>query len=424
MQPSLITFSTHSKESHSLHNEALNALQTLLDGSGKGNDFLGWRDLPITTEDLLLEDIIRTAEALKKRCDRIVCVGIGGSYLGARAAIEALSNPFDQKVEIIFAGNHMEQEYLLHLMQYLKGSNWGIIHTSKSGTTTEPAIAFRLLRKQLEEEIGKEAAVERIVVITDKQKGALHTLAKKEGWKQFVIPDDVGGRFSVLTSVGLLPMALAGIDIRQMMQGARIEREALLNDHSETNPALCYATARNYLYRGGKKCEILASFTPRLHYFSEWWKQLFAESEGKEHKALFTASVDFTTDLHSLGQWIQDGERIIFETFLHISESRELLPIPSDTDNLDGLNYLVGKSLHQVNLIAEEATMKAHQMGGVPCIKLSIEQLDAYHLGALFFFFEVSVAISGYMLGINPFNQPGVEAYKQEMFRLLKKEIH
>ena len=344
-----------------------------------------------------------------------------GQLFGRRAAIEALCNPFHQETEILFAGNHLEQDYLAQLLHYLKGREWGIVNISKSGTTTEPAVAFRLLRKQLEAEKGKAEANRRIVAITDANKGALRTLAGEEEWTRFVIPDDVGGRFSVLTPVGLLPMALAGIDIRQVLRGAADMRAALFADQSAANPALRYAAARQMLYRNGKKCELLASFTPRLRYFAEWWKQLFAESEGKQHRSLLPASVIFTTDLHSLGQWIQDGERIVFETFLSVKQPEEPLEIPSDDTDSDGLNYLAGRSVHGVNLKAEEATINAHRSGGVPCLELAVERLDAYHFGALFFFFETAVSVSGYMLGINPFNQPGVETYKHEMFRLLEK---
>lgn len=422
MNPFPVTITLHPNEEATLPiADARRALDTLLNGTGEGNDFLGWMRLPNETPEELLQQIEAAKRSLATKCRHIVCVGIGGSYLGARAAIEALCNPFHQETEILFAGNHLEQDYLAQLLHYLKGREWGIVNISKSGTTTEPAVAFRLLRKQLEAEKGKAEANRRIVAITDANKGALRTLAGEEGWTRFVIPDDVGGRFSVLTPVGLLPMALAGIDIRQVLRGAADMRAALFADQSAANPALRYAAARQMLYRNGKKCELLASFTPRLRYFAEWWKQLFAESEGKQHRSLLPASVIFTTDLHSLGQWIQDGERIVFETFLSVKQPEEPLEIPSDDADSDGLNYLAGRSVHGVNLKAEEATINAHRSGGVPCLELAVERLDAYHLGALFFFFETAVSVSGYMLGINPFNQPGVETYKHEMFRLLEK---
>lgn len=395
---------------------------------GKGNDFLGWLHLPSSITEDNLKDIEATARKLRGRCEVVVVIGIGGSYLGAKAVIDALSNSFDwlQKERknpvVVYAGQNIGEDYLYELSAFLKDKKFGIINISKSGTTTEPALAFRLLKQQLEDAAGKAEAKECIVAITDKARGALRTLADQEGYKTFVIPDDVGGRFSVLTPVGLLPVAVAGIDIRQLVAGAvDMEKSTGENISFVENLAAIYAVTRNELYKKGKKIEILANFHPKLHYVSEWWKQLYGESEGKEHKGIFTASVDFTTDLHSMGQWIQEGERSIFETVISVMQPNYKVEIPSDKDNLDGLNFLAGKRLDEVNKMAELGTQLAHVDGGVPNIRIEIPELNAYYLGQLIYFFEKACGISGYLLGVNPFDQPGVEAYKKNMFALLNK---
>ncbi|MDR1881796.1 MAG: glucose-6-phosphate isomerase [Prevotella sp.] len=402
--------------------------ETLHDGSGKGNDFLGWLDLPSSITAAQLEDIENTAKTLQEKCEVIVLVGIGGSYLGSRAVIESLSNAFDwlqrdrKTPVILYAGNNIGEDYLVELLACLKGRSFGIVNISKSGTTTEPALAFRILRSELEKTVGKEEAKRRIVAITDAARGALFTLAAKEGYKKYVIPDNVGGRYSVLTPVGLLPIALAGIDIRQLVAGAAyMEKETAPDVPFEKNIAEIYAVVRNGLYRKGRKIEILANFNPKLHYMAEWWKQLFGESEGKERKGVFNASVDFTADLHSMGQWIQEGERSIFETVISVAQPNETLTVPADGENLDGLNFLAGKRVDFVNKMAELGTQLAHVDGGVPNIKVEIPKLDAYNIGQLLYFFEKACGISGYILGVNPFDQPGVEAYKKNMFALLDK---
>ena len=397
-------------------------------GKGKGNDFLGWLHLPSSISEAHLSDIEATAESLRSQCEAVVVIGIGGSYLGAKAVIDALSNTFvwmsaDKKNPIVlYAGQNIGEDYLYELQEILKNKSFGIINISKSGTTTEPAIAFRLLKKQLENQVGKEVAKKRIVAITDASKGALRKLATMEGYKTFVIPDNVGGRFSVLTPVGLLPIAVAGFDIRKLVAGA-VEMEKLCGDQVPfaQNPAAIYAATRNALYKAGKKTEILANFNPKLHYFAEWWKQLYGESEGKDHLGIFPAAVDFTTDLHSMGQWIQEGERTIFETVLSVMNMEHEVVIPSDEENLDGLNFLAGKRVDQVNKMAELGTQIAHVDGGVPNIKIEIPAITEYCLGQLIYFFEKACGISGYLLGVNPFDQPGVEAYKKNMFALLDK---
>ena len=397
-------------------------------GKGKGNDFLGWLHLPSSISEALLSDIEATAESLRSQCEAVVVIGIGGSYLGAKAVIDALSNTFvwmsaDKKNPIVlYAGQNIGEDYLYELQEILKNKSFGIINISKSGTTTEPAIAFRLLKKQLENQVGKEVAKKRIVAITDASKGALRKLATMEGYKTFVIPDNVGGRFSVLTPVGLLPIAVAGFDIRKLVAGA-VEMEKLCGDQVPfaQNPAAIYAATRNALYKAGKKTEILANFNPKLHFFAEWWKQLYGESEGKDHLGIFPAAVDFTTDLHSMGQWIQEGERTIFETVLSVMNMEHEVVIPSDEENLDGLNFLAGKRVDQVNKMAELGTQIAHVDGGVPNIKIEIPAITEYCLGQLIYFFEKACGISGYLLGVNPFDQPGVEAYKKNMFALLDK---
>lgn len=405
---------------------AKDALETLLNGKGKGNDFLGWINLPDDVDNSLLEDIERSAKIFNDNCDFVVVIGIGGSYLGAKAVIEALSNSFcwlqsERKHPVVlFAGNNIGEDYLFELQSTLKNKRFGIISISKSGTTTEPAIAFRLLKNQLENQVGKDKAKHLIVCITDANKGALRSLADKEGYSTYVIPDNVGGRFSVLTPVGLLPIAVAGFDIRALINGAKDIKKSTIVD-SMDNIAIQYAIVRNELYRKGKKIELLVNFNPKLHYIAEWWKQLFGESEGKENKGIFPASLDLTTDLHSMGQYIQEGERDLFETVISVKSTSHCLTIPEDKDNLDGMNYLAGKRVDFVNKMAELGTCIAHVDGGVPNMKIEMPELNEYYLGQLLFFFEISCGISGYLLGVNPFNQPGVEAYKKNMFALLDK---
>lgn len=400
----------------------------LEDGTGKGNDFLGWLHLPSSITDEQLTDIENTANILRSKCEVVVVIGIGGSYLGTKAVIEALNNSFDwlqanrKNPVILYAGHNIGEDYLYELTEYLKGKQFGLINISKSGTTTEPAIAFRMIKKQLEDAVGKEEAKHRIVAVTDASKGALRKLADQEGYKTFVIPDNVGGRFSVLTPVGLLPIAVAGISIRDLVAGAvSIEKTTGTNVPFAENISALYAATRNALYQDGKKIEILANFHPKLHYIGEWWKQLYGESEGKDHKGIFNASVDFTTDLHSMGQWIQDGERTIFETVISVAKPDHTVIIPEDEANLDGLNFLAGKRVDEVNKMAELGTQLAHVDGGVPNIKITIPEVSAYYIGQLFYFFERACGMSGYLLGVNPFNQPGVEAYKKNMFALLNK---
>ena len=409
-------------------NEIEDANQALHNGIGKGNDFLGWLNLPSSIDEAHLTDVENTAKILRDNCEVVVVIGIGGSYLGAKAVIDALSNSFDwlqterKNPVILYAGQNIGEDYLYELQELLKNKKFGIISISKSGTTTEPALAFRLLKTQLEEQQGKEAAKRQIVCVTDKAKGALRTLADKEGLKSFVLEDSVGGRYSVLTPVGLLPIAVAGFDIRQLVQGAR-EMETIcgLDTPFLENPAAQYAAVRNELYRSGKKIEILVNYHPKLHYVSEWWKQLYGESEGKENKGIFPAAVDFTTDLHSMGQWIQEGERTIFETVISIREPNYTKIFPHSEENLDGLNFLAGKRVDEVNKMAELGTMIAHVDGGVPNLKIELPKLNEFYLGELIYFFEKACGISGYVLGVNPFDQPGVEAYKKNMFALLEK---
>ena len=405
---------------------ASNALSDLLNGKGKGNDFLGWVNLPNDIDNNLLDSIEESARVLRNNSDIVVVIGIGGSYLGAKAVIEALNNSFDllQKDRknpiVLFAGQNIGEDYLFELQELLKDKKFGIISISKSGTTTEPAIAFRLLKTQLENQAGKEVAKKLIICITDKEKGALRILADKEGFTTYVIPDNVGGRFSVLTPVGLLPIAVAGYDIRALVNGAiDMKNKAIVP--STDNIAIQYAIIRNELYKTGKKIELLVNFNPKLHYIAEWWKQLYGESEGKDGKGIFPAAVDFTTDLHSMGQYIQDGERHLFETVISVEKSTHSLLIPHDKDNLDGLNFLAGKNIDNVNKMAELGTCIAHVDGGVPNLKIVLPELSEYYLGQLLYFFEIACGISGYILGVNPFNQPGVEAYKKNMFALLDK---
>ena len=404
-------------------------METLEKGTGLGNDFLGWLHLPSSITKEHLDDLKATAQTLRENCDVVIVAGIGGSYLGARAVIEAMSNSFAWLQEkkagqptIIFAGHNISEDYLFELTEFLKDKKFGVINISKSGTTTETALAFRLLKKQCEDQRGKEMARKVIVAVTDAKKGAARTTADKEGYKSFIIPDNVGGRFSVLTPVGLLPIAVAGFDIDKLVAGAADMEKVCGSDVAfAENPAAIYAATRNELYRNGKKIEILVNFCPKLHYVSEWWKQLYGESEGKDGKGIFPASVDLTTDLHSMGQWIQDGERTIFETVISVEATAHSVLVPTDEADLDGLNFLAGKHVDEVNKMAELGTQLAHVDGGVPNIKVNMPEVSAFYIGQLFYFFEKACGISGYMLGVNPFNQPGVEAYKKNMFALLNK---
>ena len=405
------------------------AQEALENGTCPGNDFLGWLHLPSSITPEFLNEVQCVADTLREKCEVIVVAGIGGSYLGARAVIEALGNAFallvndKQNPTILFAGNNIGEDYLSELTEYLRDKRFGVINISKSGTTTETALTFRLLKKQCELQRGKQQAKDVIVAITDAKKGAARTCADKEGYKSFIIPDNVGGRFSVLTPVGLLPLACAGFDIKALVVGAAdMEKATGKKVPFEQNIAAQYAAVRNALYNeAGKKIEIMVNYQPKLHFVSEWWKQLFGESEGKEHKGIFPASCDFTTDLHSMGQWIQEGERSIFETVISIEQSNRNLLFPNDEENLDGLNFLAGKHVDEVNKMAELGTRLAHVDGGVPNIRISVPALNEYYIGQLIYFFEIACGISGNVLGVNPFNQPGVEAYKKNMFALLNK---
>lgn len=405
------------------------AQEALENGTCPGNDFLGWLHLPSSITPEFLNEVQCVADTLREKCEVIVVAGIGGSYLGARAVIEALGNAFawlvndKQNPTILFAGNNIGEDYLSELTEYLRDKRFGVINISKSGTTTETALTFRLLKKQCELQRGKQQAKDVIVAITDAKKGAARTCADKEGYKSFIIPDNVGGRFSVLTPVGLLPIACAGFDIKTLVGGAAdMEKATGKEVPFEQNIAAQYAAVRNALYNeAGKKIEIMVNYQPKLHFVSEWWKQLFGESEGKEHKGIFPASCDFTTDLHSMGQWIQEGERSIFETVISIEQSNRNLLFPNDEENLDGLNFLAGKHVDEVNKMAELGTRLAHVDGGVPNIRISVPVLNEYYIGQLIYFFEIACGISGNVLGVNPFNQPGVEAYKKNMFALLNK---
>ncbi len=411
-----------------LYPQAQAANEALEAGTCAGNDFLGWLHLPSSITEEHLNDILATAQVLRENCDTIVVAGIGGSYLGARAVIEALGNSFEwlandgKNPVILFAGNNIGEDYLYELCEYLKGRRFGVINISKSGTTTETALAFRLLKKQCEEQRGLDIARKVIVAVTDAKKGAARVTADKEGYKSFIIPDNVGGRFSVLTPVGLLPIACAGFDIKAMIQGAVDMEKATNTDVPVANNlAATYAAARNALYAAGKKIEILANFQPKLHSMNEWWKQLYGESEGKNGKGIFPAAVDLTTDLPSMGQWIQDGERTIFETVISVENPRHTVLFPHDEENLDGLNFLEGRRVDEVNRMAELGTQLAHVDGGVPCMRIVLPELNEYYLGQLIYFFERGCGISGLVLGVNPFDQPGVEAYKKNMFALLGK---
>ena len=405
------------------------AQEALENGTCPGNDFLGWLHLPSSISADFIKQLQDCANVLRENCEVVVVAGIGGSYLGARAVIEALSNSFAWLVNdkknptILFAGNNIGEDYLSELTAYLKDKKFGVINISKSGTTTETALTFRLLKKQCEEQRGKDEARKVIVAVTDAKKGAARTCADKEGYTSFIIPDNVGGRFSVLTPVGLLPIACAGFDIKQLVEGAQSMEKACSKDvpFSE-NIAAQYAATRNALYaEAGKKIEILVNYQPKLHFMSEWWKQLYGESEGKDGKGIFPASCDFTNDLHSMGQWIQEGERTIFETVISIEKPNHTLLFPNDEENLDGLNFLVGKRVDDVNKMAELGTRLAHVDGGVPNMRVSMPELNEYYLGQVIYFFEIACGISGNILGVNPFNQPGVEAYKKNMFALLNK---
>lgn len=405
------------------------AQEALENGTCPGNDFLGWLHLPSSITPEFIAQIQDCANVLRENCEAIVVAGIGGSYLGARAIIEALGNSFtwllnDKKnPTILFAGNNIGEDYLSELTDYLKDKKFGVINISKSGTTTETALTFRLLKKQCEEQRGKEEAKKVIVAITDAKKGAARTCANKEGYTSFIIPDNVGGRFSVLTPVGLLPIACAGFDIAKLVEGAQSMEKACGKDVPfAENIAAQYAAVRNALYNeAGKKIEIMVNYQPKLHFMSEWWKQLYGESEGKDGKGIFPASCDFTTDLHSMGQWIQQGERSIYETVISVEKPNRTMLFPEDEENLDGLNFLAGKRVDDVNKMAELGTRLAHVDGGVPNIRICMPELNEFYLGQLIYFFEIACGISGNVLGVNPFNQPGVEAYKKNMFALLDK---
>ncbi|EYE87981.1 glucose-6-phosphate isomerase [Fervidicella metallireducens AeB] len=397
--------------------------------TGEGSDFLGWVDLPENYDKDEFDRIVKAAEKIRSNSDVLLVIGIGGSYLGARAAMEMLNHSFYNLVskeirrspEIYFVGNNISSVYLRDLLDVIDGKEISVNVISKSGTTTEPAIAFRIFKEYMENKYGKDGAKERIYATTDKEKGALKKLADAEGYETFVIPDDVGGRYSVLTAVGLLPIAVSGIDIKEIMKGAKDGLKEYSNMDIENNPAYIYAAARNILYKKGKKIELMVNYEPALHYFSEWWKQLFGESEGKEGKGIFPASVDFSTDLHSMGQYIQEGERSLFETVINVEKVREDITIKEEKDNIDGLNFLSGKTMDFVNKKAFQGTVLAHNDGGVPNLIINIPELTPYYFGKLVYLFEKACGISGYMLGVNPFNQPGVEAYKKNMFALLGK---
>ncbi|MDC6326277.1 glucose-6-phosphate isomerase [Staphylococcus auricularis] len=398
--------------------------QTIHEGTGAGNDFLGWLELPVDYDKEEFSRIQDAAQRVKQNSEVLVVIGIGGSYLGARAAIEMLTSSFRTNTEypeIVFVGNHLSSSYTAELIDYLDGKDFSVNVISKSGTTTEPAVAFRVFKQLLEEKYGKDEAKTRIFATTDKEKGALKQLATNEGYETFVVPDDVGGRYSVLTAVGLLPIAVAGIDIDAMMKGAAQAREELSSDNLSDNIAYQYATLRNILYTKGYTTEMLINFEPSMQYFNEWWKQLYGESEGKDFKGIYPSSANYTTDLHSLGQYVQEGRRFLFETVVKVDAPKHEITIEEDSDDLDGLNYLAGKTMDEVNTKAFEGTLLAHTDGGVPNLVIHIPQIDETTFGYLVYFFELACAMSGYQLGVNPFNQPGVEAYKQNMFALLGK---
>ncbi len=408
--------------------QAQQANELLHSGKGAGSDFLGWVHLPSSIDDAQIAAIEAQAEKLRAKAEVVICIGIGGSYLGAKAVYEAMNNSFEflrrkhENPTVLFAGQNISEDYTYELLDAVKDYSIAAIVISKSGTTTEPAIAFRIIKAEIEKRYGKEDAATRIVAVTDKARGALKTLATNEGYPTFVIPDDVGGRFSVLTPVGLLPLAVAGVDIKALVAGATaMEKATDAAVPVDENISAQYAIVRNELYREGKKTEILGSYEPKLQYVGEWWKQLYGESEGKDGKGIFPASVTLTADLHSMGQYIQEGERTLFETIISVAESKHTVKVESDAENLDGLNYLAGKRISQINHMAELGVRLAHIDGGVPNIRVEIPTIDAESLGALIYFFEKACGISGYLLGVNPFNQPGVEAYKKNMFALLDK---
>ena len=408
-----------------LDSAAAAGLEKLEKGTGAGNDFLGWLHLPSSVDEALIADIENTARTLREECEYVVAIGIGGSYLGAKAVISALTDSFaDLKpatgARVVFAGQNIGEDYTNELVALLKGKKFGIIVISKSGTTTEPAIAFRILKEMLEKQEGKDYAAKHIVAVTDAARGALRKLATEEGYATYVIPDNVGGRFSVLTPVGLLPIAVAGLDIRALLAGAKAMEEATAKA-CDCNLSYLYAKTRNALYKQGKKIEILVNYNPKLHFLAEWWKQLYGESEGKDNLGIFPAAVDNSTDLHSMGQWIQEGERSIFETVISVAKQQTEVVIPTDEANLDGLNYIAGKRIDEVNKMAELGTVLAHVDGGVPNIHITLPELSERCLGEIIYFFEKACGISGYILDVNPFNQPGVEAYKKNMFALLNK---
>ena len=417
------------KEVENMKKLALDAKEQLVSKTGAGNDFLGWIDLPVNYDKDEFERIKKAAAKIQNDSEVLVVIGIGGSYLGARAAIEFLRHNFYNSVskevrktpEIYYAGNSISSTYLKHLLDVVGDRDFSVNIISKSGTTTEPAIAFRVFKKKLEEKYGKEEAAKRIYATTDKAKGALKNLATEEGYETFVVPDDVGGRFSVLTAVGLLPIAVSGADITKLMEGAASGRKRALEADFEENDALKYAAIRNILLRKGKSVEIVANYEPSLHYVSEWWKQLYGESEGKDQKGIFPAAVDLTTYLHSMGQFIQDGARIMFETVMNIETSKEEVILEEEPVDLDGLNYLAGKSVDFINKSAMNGTILAHTDGNVPNLLVQIPEQNEFYLGELFYFFEFACGISGYLLGVNPFDQPGVESYKRNMFALLGK---
>ena len=403
--------------------KAIKAFDTLVNASGEGSDFLGWIDRPVDYDKEEFERIKKTAEKIQADSDVLVSVGIGGSYLGIKATEYALDNYFgsDRKVQVIYAGHQLSGQYMAELLDYLEDKDYSINIISKSGTTTEPAIAFRFLREALEEKYGKEEAKGRIYATTDKEKGALKDLANAEGYESFVVPDDIGGRFSVISAVGLLPLAAAGIDIDEFIAGFKAGHDKYKTRDFEANDAIRYAAVRNMLYDNDKALEVLVSYEPKLAYIAEWWKQLFGESEGKDGKGIFPVSVNNTTDLHSLGQMIQDGRRNLFETVIEVENQDRDIEIKEDSENLDGLNFLAGKTMSYVNKQAMEGTTIAHVKGGVPNIRITLDEVSEKTIGELYYFFEIAVGVSGYMLGVNPFNQPGVEEYKSQMFKLLGK---
>jgi glucose-6-phosphate isomerase len=414
------------KQINEYQNDINNNFKAIYNKTGRGNDFLGWVDLPNDIQESMLDKIQKLAVTLRKKSEVFVVVGIGGSYLGARAVIEALSHHFVQlngdAPVIVYAGQNISEDYLVDLLEILDKKEYSMTVISKSGTTTEPAVAFRILKSHIEKKYGLDEARKRIVAITDKERGALKQLANDEGYETFVVPDDVGGRYSVLTPVGLLPIAVAGFDIKKLIGGAKAMKAHLAVSTSiNENPVSAYAAVRNALYESGRTTEIMVNYEPRLFYFTEWWKQLYGESEGKENKGIFPAGVSNTSDLHSMGQYIQEGLRNIFETVLSVENPDKKMNVPSDEKNLDGLNYIAGKPIHEVNHMAELGTTLAHIDGGVPNLKISIPKVDEHNLGELIYFYEMACAVSGYILDVNPFDQPGVEAYKKNMFALLGK---